>query len=223
MASNETIAKLVALLCEAFGRKPTPATFEVYSIALSDLTDQQVGVAGGIAARRCKFMPTPADLREFAGAVSADDRGIIAWQAVERALPLGPYRHVCFDDPCVNAAIRNLGGWVSFLARLTDAESEKWARVEFLKAYAAFYRAGVGEESGAALPGIAECEVVDGKLCMPQAVIVSTGLETESVPRLAAPREPYRPRLQQSKEPQRLGSLLANSPAIAKGAKRPAT
>lgn len=223
MASNETIAKVVALLCEAFGRKPTPATFEVFAVALSDLSDQQVDAAGGIAARRCKFMPTPAELREFAGAVSADDRGIIAWQAVERALPLGPYRHVCFDDPCVNAAIRNLGGWVTFLARLTNAEAEKWARVEFLKAYAAFYRAGVGEDAGAALPGLAECEVVDGRLCMPQPVTVETGLEVDSVPRLAAPRAPYRPRLSQSQEPQPIGALLANRPALATGAKRPAT
>lgn len=223
MASSKTVCKCVALLCEAFGRKPTEATFEIYQIALSDLTDQQVNAAATVASGRCRFMPTPAELREFAGVVSTDDRGIIAWQAVERAIHLGPYKHVCFDDPCVNAAVRNLGGWVTFLARLTNAEAEKWARVEFLKAYAAFYRAGVGEDAGAALPGLADCEVVDGRLCMPQPVTVETGLEVDSVPRLAGPREPYRPRLSQSQEPQPIGSLLANRPALAKGAKRPAS
>ena len=213
MATTETVGKVVALLCEAFGRKPNAATFEVYSIALADLTDQQVNAAATIASGRCKFMPTPAELREFAGVVSTDDRGIIAWQAVERAVPLGPYRHVCFDDPCVNAAVRNLGGWVTFLARLTDAEGEKWLRVEFLKAYAAFYRAGVGEDAGAALPGLAECEVVDGQLCMPRPINVTTGLEVSTVPRLAGPRETYRPRIQARGEPRTIGAVLAGANA----------
>lgn len=213
MASNETVFRCVGLLCEAFGRKPTAATFEVYSIALSDLTDQQVNAAATIASGRCKFMPTPAELREFAGVVSTDDRGIIAWQAVERAIPLGPYKHVCFDDPCVNAAIRNLGGWVTFLARLTDADGEKWLRVEFLKAYAAFYRSGVGDEAGAPLPGLLECEAVDGQLCMPRPINVTTGLEVSTVPRLAGPREAYRPRIQSRGEPRTIGAVLAGANA----------
>lgn len=211
MASNQIICKCVALLAEAFGRKTTPATFEVYAIALADLTDQQVNAAATIAAGRCRFMPTPAELREFAGVVSTDDRGIIAWQAVERAIPLGPYKHVCFDDPCVNAAIRNLGGWVTFLARLTDAEGEKWLRVEFLKAYAAFYRSGVGDEAGAPLPGLLECEAIDGQLCQPQPVNVTTGLEVSTVPRLTGPREPYRPRIQVRGEPRTIGAVLAGA------------
>lgn len=213
MASTEVVGKCVALLCEAFGRKPTPATFEVYSIGLADLTDDQVNAAATKAAGRCKWMPTPAELREFAGVVTADDRAIIAWHAVEQAIPLGPYKHVSFDDPCVNAAIRNLGGWVTFLARLTSADQEKWLRQEFLKTYASFYRAGVGDEAGAPLPGLMECEAIDGRLVEPQPVIVATGLEVDTVPRLAGPRAPYRPRIQSRAEPRTIGAVLASANA----------
>lgn len=213
MAKGETIVKAVTLLGEAFGRTVTAATIEVYRMGLGDLTDQQVNAAATIAAGRCRFMPTPAELREFAGVVSTDDRGIIAWQAVDRAIPIGPYKHVCFDDPCVNAAIRNLGGWVTFLARLTDAEGEKWLRVEFLKAYAAFYRSGVGDEAGAPLPGLLECEAIDGQLVAPRPINVTTGLEVSTVPRLAGPREPYRPRIQAGREPRTIGAVLVGANA----------
>jgi len=193
MASERTVMKCVTLLAEAFGRKTTGATFEVYAIALGDLTDQQVESAATIAAKRCRFMPAPAELREFAGVRTDDDRAMAAWDHVERSLSLGPYAHVDFDDRAINAAIRSLGGWVVFLARFTGAEAEKWVRQEFLRSYASWHRMGTGDEAGAILPGLAEAAIVRGKVSSPPVRFIATGLAPQNHPRIgstkvAAPR-----------------------------------
>lgn len=190
MASKESVVKCVALLAEAFGRKVTAATYEVYAIALDDLTDRQVESAATIAAKRCRFMPAPSELREFAGVMTTDDRAMVAWDHVERALPLGPYAHVDFDDRAINAAIRSLGGWVTFLARFTSAEAEKWVRQEFLRSYASWHRVGVGDEAGAVLAGLAEAAIVGGKIAPPPPRFIATGLVPESRPRIGSAKIP---------------------------------
>lgn len=189
MASEQAILHVVAVLCEAFGRKPSPMTYEAYGMALSDLPDKAVRDAAGRAVREAKFMPTPAELRQAAGVLSHDDRALQAWLTVEQSLSLGPYRHVDFADRAINAAIRSLGGWPTFLARLTDAEAEKWARTDFLKSYASLARAGFGDEQGAPLEGLAEAEIRDGKRVLP--VPSRIACDTTSQERLgSAPRKP---------------------------------
>lgn len=186
MASERTVVKCVTLLAEAFGRKTTGATFEVYSIALGDLTDEQVDAASTRAARTCRFMPSPAELRQLAGVLTDDDRAVVAWGHVERSIRLGPYAHVDFDDRAINATVRSLGGWVVFLARFTGAEAEKWVRHEFLKAYASWCRAGVGDELGAILPGLCEASVAGGKVAPPRIEFVATGLAPQNQPRIGS-------------------------------------
>lgn len=185
MANEQAVARCVSLLCEAFGRKPTPATFEVYQIALSDVDDVALLRAATTAARTCKFMPVPADLRQMAGVASEADRALLAWSAVERSLWLGPYRHVDFDDGAINAAIRNLGGWPAFLGRFTDAEAEKWARKEFLDAYSGLSRCAVGEEECAALSGMAEASVEGGKIVPPIVHRIEAKTGRSDPPRIA--------------------------------------
>ena len=60
MASKAKLAAVVGVLCEAFGRKPTAATFTAYEIACGDVSDEQLDAAGHAALRRTgSFMPTP--------------------------------------------------------------------------------------------------------------------------------------------------------------------
>jgi hypothetical protein len=111
---------------------------QVYTLALGDLTTDQVQTAVMRAIREVPRMPRPAELRELAGAnIGSDTKAIEAWDDVLRAVPIGSYKWLDFGDQRINATIRNLGGWPSFLKRLDGAENEKWARHEFLKTYAA--------------------------------------------------------------------------------------
>jgi len=144
------------------------ATLHGYWIGLSDLTIEQVESAVAHSIRVAKFLPRPAELREYLGVnASEEDTAIDAWSDVLRALRLGPYKHIDFQDKLCNAVIRNLGGWVTFLGRFSDAESEKWARLEFIKCYVSFAKVGVNGEMIAPLAGLSEREVHNGMLCLP--------------------------------------------------------
>ena len=190
MAKPETIVKVVTLLGETFGRQVTAGTIEVYRIGLVDLTDDEVTRAAGVAVTRCRFMPVPAELREFAGVTTEADRALLAWSAVERTLSRGPYKHLDFDDGAINATIRNLGGWPTFLSRFTDAEAEKWARKEFIETYEVMARAA-GEEECAPLAGLAEADVVGSKIVPPRIERIESRTGRIDPPRLASSkREP---------------------------------
>ena len=118
--------------------EPTEAMLQVYSLALADLTADQMQTAVMRAIREVPRMPRPAELRELAGVnIGSDTKAIEAWDEVLKSAPIGPYKWLDFGDQRINATIRNLGGWPNFLQRLDGAESEKWARHEFLKTYSA--------------------------------------------------------------------------------------
>lgn len=152
----------------SFSSECTEATLQGYWLGLSDLSIEQVETAVAYSIRASRFVPRPAELREYLGLnVSDEDTAVAAWGDVLRAVRLGPYKHVDFEDKLCNAVIRNLGGWVTFLQRFSDAESEKWTRLDFVKCYKAFTKSGVNGELIAPLQGLSEREVVNGQLCLP--------------------------------------------------------
>ena len=53
----------MTLLCEAFSRHPTEATFLAYEIGLADMPIEQVEQAALECLRSSKFMPTVSELR----------------------------------------------------------------------------------------------------------------------------------------------------------------
>lgn len=121
-----------------------------YWIGLRSLPIAQVERAFAAAMQRCRFLPTPAELRELVAGPKAEDRAVKAWACFERAVVVhGGYASVVFSDPVLNATIRSLGGWQRCCALPVD-EFDKWLRQDFLKSYAALCRTGVGPE--AALP-----------------------------------------------------------------------
>ena len=136
--SSKRFSTLLMGLMQSHQVEPTEAMLQVYSLALADLTADQMQTAVMRAIREVPRMPRPAELRELAGVnIGSDTKAIEAWADVQRAVPIGSYKWVDFGDQRINATIRNLGGWPNFLQRLDGAESEKWARHEFLKTYAA--------------------------------------------------------------------------------------
>ena len=136
--SLKRFSTLLMGLMQSHQVEPTEAMLQVYSLALADLTADQMQTAVMRAIREVPRMPRPAELRELAGVnIGSDTKAIEAWDDVQRAVPIGSYKWLDFGDQRINATIRNLGGWPNFLQRLDGAESEKWARHEFLKTYAA--------------------------------------------------------------------------------------
>jgi hypothetical protein len=167
-ADKKEFAIAVGALFASFGQDSTQALMQGYWLGLNDLELHQVQIAVASALKRCKFLPRPAELRELLGLnVSDEDTAVAAWGDVLRAVRLGPYKHVDFEDKLCNAVIRNLGGWVTFLQRFSDAESEKWTRLDFVKCYKAFAKSGVNGELIAPLQGLSEREVINGQLCLP--------------------------------------------------------
>jgi hypothetical protein len=139
---------------EGYRQTVTAATIAAYELGLGDLPIVAIEQAVKRALRTSKFMPTPAELRELAGEAKPEDRAVLAWSAFERAvLQHGGYASVCFDDAVINATVRSLGGWQRCCG-LPPEEFDKWLRKDFLQAYSAFCRAGVGPDAAAPLVGI---------------------------------------------------------------------
>ncbi len=165
--SSKRFTMLLMGLLQAHQVEATEAMLEVYSLALVDLTPDQMQTAVLRAIRELPRMPKPAELRELAGVnVAEDTKAVEAWSDVQRAVAIGPYKWIDFADQRINATIRSMGGWPNFLESFNDAESEKWARHNFLKAYAA-----VGDrlspESCRPLIGLGEKTCVAGKMVDP--------------------------------------------------------
>ena len=181
MNTKENLVDQVAVLGEMFSRNLSPAAVLSYVDGLIDLEPDRLTVAFREARRTCEFMPTVAALRALSGVDTAADQALKAWGEVEGAIFLGPYKSVDFADPSINATIRNLGGWPSFLGRFTDAEAEKWARKEFLGTYAT-YAKNVGYEAGRPLPGLSQVEITGGIARPVRPVRIGTG--RQDVPRI---------------------------------------
>ena len=147
---------VVSALGATFQREVTEAFLEGYWIGLNDLSLPSLEWAAREAIQTCKFMPTPAELRELTGEMKPADRAFLAWDVLQRAvLRFGFYKSVDFDDRTINAAVRSLGGWMSLIERW-EVEGSKWIRVEFLKTYEALARGGITEEQGKYLVGYYE-------------------------------------------------------------------
>lgn len=86
--------------------------------------------------------PTPARVLRHAGVygLTPEERGDLAWGAVAKAMRT--YGSVQFDDPAVNLAILNCGGWVKL--RSGPEGENHFRKAAFVKAYAACVRAGKG-------------------------------------------------------------------------------
>ena len=181
MASNfdAVVVEMVAALATAFNRQADEATFLAYTIGLDGLTVQQVRQAVGRALRTCKFMPSPAELREMSGEQSVDTRATLAWVGVKEAIARhGGYRSVDFDDKTINAALDALGGW-THVCESTEVvlDRDMWPR--FLRLYKAFASRGRLTASQASpLLGIFGRDNAANGYAAPKAIEIDTGLGT---------------------------------------------
>lgn len=167
----------ITALAEAYRQTITPATLHAYLLGLDDLSIDAIEGAVRKALRTCRFMPAPIELRELSGEVAGGNRAVMAWDCFSRAVvEHGGYKSVVFDDPVLNATVRNLGGWQR-CCELPAEEFDKWLRKDFLGAYQSLAAAGAGSTD--MLPGIfARENAITGKHHEPseRMVVVQTGL-----------------------------------------------
>lgn len=114
MTIQQAIAAAVTTLSETHRQPLSDAAAQAYLIGLDDLTHEQLSVAMKRAIRESKFMPSPAELRAFAGVggpQAIEQAAAEAWEAVRSAMDRHDYTVSVDFGPLVNAVIRNLGGW----------------------------------------------------------------------------------------------------------------
>jgi hypothetical protein len=144
---------VITALARTFSRDIDEATFTGYEMGLSDIPIDRIKTAVARAIRERKFMPTVFEIRELAGELTPDTRVVKAWDAFQRAVVAhGSYASVDFDDPVINATVRNLGGWER-VCGLPCSEFDKWLRKDFVKTYTALCQMGIGPDAGAPLLG----------------------------------------------------------------------
>ncbi len=67
MSTMVEVSACVTMLASTLRHEVTPPMLEGYFMALEDLTVAQLKQAVKAALKRCRFMPSPVELREFAG------------------------------------------------------------------------------------------------------------------------------------------------------------
>lgn len=112
------------MLSEVFSKELSDAAVMAYEHVMQTLTDQEFRKAVNVALEDCRFMPTPAELRELAGkgkTIKPEAAiGAMFDAIVRKVKSWGRYRAFSFDDPVCCAAIRRLGG----ISRIADCSDE---------------------------------------------------------------------------------------------------
>ncbi len=187
--------KLMTILAAAFRQEADKPTLEAYSIGLSDVPIEAIDTAVKRAIHGSKFFPSVAELRELAGEMKPEARAIKAWDAFCKGRDsYGYYTTVDFDDPVINATVRNLGGWMAVDDRL-DEEGDKWFRKDFERVYVALMSSGVSASEAMPLIGfheqsnrfLGQLTLRDGKPAIKPPQKVLTGLPPHRQGVLAQP------------------------------------
>ena len=137
------------------GKTPAPDAVNLAFAALQRFDARQVlkAIADHVAdPERGRYAITPADVVARLESTTRDLAAQYWPKVLETAARVGRYRAVMFDDPAVNEAVRDLGGWAA-ICNSTAKDHPRMAR-EFAEAYgrhrgATENRPLVGEHHGA--------------------------------------------------------------------------
>lgn len=197
---TKRLATVVGVLAEAYRREITDVTIKAYEMGLRGVPIADIERATQRAVETCKFMPSPAELRELAGGLTPKQRAILAWGAFTQTVAShGYYASVDFDDEIINATVRNLGGWMPVLEQM-EAEGDKWLRKDFERVYESFAATGIGPNMARPLLGCHEQTNIQGGhlAAIKPPVLVITGL-------------PVRKRIETRKPPPAIAGLLEDT------------
>lgn len=202
----DALGAAVLLLCESFNREATEVVIEAYRMGLDDIPLEAIKKAVVTAIKTCRFMPTVSELRELTGEIKVEDRAVLAFAALNKAIDQHHYiRSVDFDDRAINATINTLGGWEA----ICDTPQKEWNtffRKRFIDTYVAYTRSGrIGESAGAPCVGFIDRENHFNGFNTNNLVRIETGLPLTHE---AAP-QPLRVRGQRAGDlPKKIGDFL---------------
>lgn len=129
---RQNFAAGIGLLCEAFRKEPTKAMLRAYWLALHDMSVDDFGRAVQVCLRECKFLPSPAEIRERCG-VSHEITAAQQWDHV-----MARYRVTGGSEGDLDEVARKvlglLGGYKRIGNRSSD-ENDTWTRKEFIRLY----------------------------------------------------------------------------------------
>ena len=132
-------AKLVSDVMGYYRQQVSEFTLSVWWQAMQPFELEQVQkalTAHATDAERGQFAPKVADVvRILAGTVT--DRAALAWGKVHEAMSgVGAYTDVCFDDPAINAALEDMGGWPKVCR--TELKDLSYLQHRFCEAHKAY-------------------------------------------------------------------------------------
>lgn len=153
----EAFSRMLTLAAQQYGRALSPELAMMYFDGLSHLPLEAVRDALGRHLRDPdvgQFMPKIADIiRKTDG--GGNDAAYLALIAVQRAFSSpGAWESVSFDDPAINAVVRDMGGWPALCAR----DAEEWNRFgaqDFMRRYRVYRERGAAD-APEHLPGFFE-------------------------------------------------------------------
>jgi hypothetical protein len=166
VTKRESFVSAMAMLSGAFSRILTEEAVAAYWLVLEAIPAPDLAIATKRALAECRFMPTPAELLDLAGAGGA--RALAAetaeaWGAVRSAMDRHDYTTSVDFGPLVNAVVSNLGGWQFLCGR--SLRDLVWDRKKFEELYAAFRAKPVAQ-----LPAAEPCRGAFGGAPVPIAI-----------------------------------------------------
>lgn len=138
---QERFKIILAGVCEIYSKDITPQLTQMYWQALKPITIDQFDSAAQkhMLDPKCgQFFPKPADImRNIEGEQqTAEDRAMLAWMAVERAISrVGAYGTLNIEDKQALMAVKHMGTWQDLCH--TDRDKMGFKRQEFMKNYQA--------------------------------------------------------------------------------------
>jgi len=155
-AERQEFATIMAALCAAFNKELDEPTLQAYWMACEDMPLSEFRIGATRCMREMEYLPKPGHIRRSGGALTPESRCVLAFEVMSRTVSeQGAYASVCFDDPLINATIRNMGGWLE----ICNSPADKFnglIRRDFERIYRALLESGIREESGRYLAGIHE-------------------------------------------------------------------
>ena len=135
----EEFCRRLNLVMIIYDKKLAPEVLTIYFDALKNFELSQIVVALAQYtqdAEKGMFAPKPADIFRLIGGTQTDQANV-AWGQLYRAISeIGAYQDVIFDDACIHAAVRDLGGWTHICE--SDYDQISFIQNKFIKIYTAY-------------------------------------------------------------------------------------
>ena len=135
----EEFCRRLNLVMIIYDKKLAPEVLTIYFDALKNFELSQIVVALAQYtqdAEKGMFAPKPADIFRLIGGTQTDQANV-AWGKLYRAISeIGAYQDVIFDDACIHAAVRDLGGWTHICE--SDYDQISFIQNKFIKIYTAY-------------------------------------------------------------------------------------